>query len=356
MRAVLDRCETVLRDERDGSHAGGDVRVRRGPRSARMVPAGVVRALRRPLRALVERGHPPRSGHRLRRRGVGRGAGRRSLEPGGGSPLRGPARRPVRRIPRGRRGPRRVVAGGDPAGGRVGAVRGPGGGAAARRRSRDRAGGGGVGRGDRGVRPACGGGGRPRRPATRGTRFRRSVPVGPWRRSRTGSRRAPPVHPRLPLVRGTTGRVVERAEVLDGAAWGSQAQHAPRFDAALSSLAGLGADIFVEIGPRAHLAPLIPRILGDRLPERAVVLSSQGAAAPDREPPADGGFLDAAAGLYEAGRELEFAGLFAGERRRKVALPAYPFQRRRYWVEPGAAPPPPVAPSPAGGAPAFGAG
>ena len=140
--------------------------------------------------------------------------------------------------------------------------------------------------------------------------------------------------PALPLVRGTTGRVVERAEVLDGAAWGSQAQHAPRFDAALSSLAGLGADIFVEIGPRAHLGPLIPRILGDRLPEAAVVLSSQGAAAPGHEPPADGGFLDAAAGLYEAGRDLEFAGLFAGERRRKVALPAYPFQRRRYWVEP----------------------
>ena len=40
---------------------------------------------------------------------------------------------------------------------------------------------------------------------------------------------------------------------------------------------------------------------------------------------------------WEAGVELDAAGLFAGEERRRVPLPTYPFERQRYWVEPDAA-------------------
>ena len=42
----------------------------------------------------------------------------------------------------------------------------------------------------------------------------------------------------------------------------------------------------------------------------------------------------AAAAAYEAGEEVSFARLFAGEARRRIPLPGYPFQRRRHWVEP----------------------
>ena len=38
-------------------------------------------------------------------------------------------------------------------------------------------------------------------------------------------------------------------------------------------------------------------------------------------------------GVYEAGLPLRFDGLFAGEERRRIALPGYPFQREHYWVE-----------------------
>ena len=43
--------------------------------------------------------------------------------------------------------------------------------------------------------------------------------------------------------------------------------------------------------------------------------------------------LLAAVGVaYEAGAQLSFAGLYAGEERRRIAVPGYPFQRRRFWV------------------------
>lgn len=47
----------------------------------------------------------------------------------------------------------------------------------------------------------------------------------------------------------------------------------------------------------------------------------------------DCGFVRAVAGAYEAGLTVSFAGLFAGETRRRVSLPGYPFQRRRRRIE-----------------------
>ena len=46
----------------------------------------------------------------------------------------------------------------------------------------------------------------------------------------------------------------------------------------------------------------------------------------------DDGFAEMVARAYEAGLPLSFPGLFAGESRRRVSLPGYPFQRRRHWV------------------------
>jgi acyl transferase domain-containing protein len=43
--------------------------------------------------------------------------------------------------------------------------------------------------------------------------------------------------------------------------------------------------------------------------------------------------VKAVAGAYEAGLGISFAGLFAGETRRRISLPSYPFQRRRHWIE-----------------------
>ncbi|MDD9997726.1 MAG: hypothetical protein OXQ89_08280 [Rhodospirillaceae bacterium] len=43
--------------------------------------------------------------------------------------------------------------------------------------------------------------------------------------------------------------------------------------------------------------------------------------------------VQAAARAYEAGDELDFQGLFAGETRRRISLPGYPFQRRPFWFD-----------------------
>jgi len=47
--------------------------------------------------------------------------------------------------------------------------------------------------------------------------------------------------------------------------------------------------------------------------------------------------LHALARFWLAGGEVDWEGYWAGERRRRLSLPSYPFERRRYWVDPLAA-------------------
>jgi len=136
--------------------------------------------------------------------------------------------------------------------------------------------------------------------------------------------------PALALVSSVAGRLVQSRDSLDETYWQRQAHEQAAFDRCVEPLANLGVQVVVEIGPHAVLGPMVARAW----PE-----SSGGAGAPvvlsslRRDSQGNDGFMEAVAGAYEAGLAVSFAGLFAGEARRRVSLPSYPFQRRRHWIE-----------------------
>ncbi len=135
------------------------------------------------------------------------------------------------------------------------------------------------------------------------------------------------------LVSGRTGRPLGAEEVGDPALWSGAAGEEATLDAGIGALAGLAPSVCIGIGPGAPDAVTFPAPGGRSADRPAVVSSQQGPGdAPGRE--SDNGFLDAVAAAYEAGLDLDFAGLAAGETRRKVSLPLYPFERRRHWVTP----------------------
>ena len=143
--------------------------------------------------------------------------------------------------------------------------------------------------------------------------------------------------PSLTFVSNLSGRTVGSGEALDAAYWRRQMRAPVAYRACVETLAGLGVDAVVEIGPHAVLGPMTTLAWPDAggVAEPAVV-SSLIRPATGEDPPAPGsggGFVEAVAGAYEAGLPLRFDGLFAGEERRRIALPGYPFQRERYWVE-----------------------
>ncbi|MDE0257272.1 MAG: hypothetical protein OXR82_02635 [Gammaproteobacteria bacterium] len=121
--------------------------------------------------------------------------------------------------------------------------------------------------------------------------------------------------PEVVMVSQATGTTPAADEVLDGAYWRRQAS-APAYRALAGALAGLDAELVLEIGPRPGPGPTLLREWSDA------------ADRPDRT------FAESVVGAYEAGLPISFAGLFAGEARRRISLPGYPFQRRRHWVGP----------------------
>ena len=142
--------------------------------------------------------------------------------------------------------------------------------------------------------------------------------------------------PTTTLVSNLTGRVVEPDTLLAAAYWRRQARDPVAFRACVETLAELGVNAVVEIGPHAVLGPMTAlawpeSAAGGRPPAIVSSLRQPPSAVPTAET-ADA-VVVAVAHAYEAGLPIRFEGLFAGEARRRIALPGYPFQRERYWVE-----------------------
>ena len=145
--------------------------------------------------------------------------------------------------------------------------------------------------------------------------------------------------PSIPFVSNLTGQAVTPGETLDAAYWRRQAREPVAFRACVETLAELGVDAIVEIGPHAVLGPMASLAWPETAPGTAgggpVTLASLRRPSDSSPAPAGGdAFVDAVARAYEAGLPIAFEGLFSGEARRRIALPSYPFQRRRHWIDP----------------------
>ena len=141
--------------------------------------------------------------------------------------------------------------------------------------------------------------------------------------------------PSLTFVSNLTGKIVAPGETLNAAYWKRQARERVRFSACVETLAELGVDAVVEIGPHAVLSQIAaltwPASASAGSPATISSLLRPGSKVSEAE--AEGAFIAAVAAAYEAGLPVRFEGLFEGEARRRIALPGYPFQRERHWVE-----------------------
>ena len=148
--------------------------------------------------------------------------------------------------------------------------------------------------------------------------------------------------PSIQFVSNVTGQVAKPDMILDGSYWRRHAREAVAFSSGVRAFATLGVDLVIEVGPHAVLGPMLsfawPGLgeeqLSNVVPPR--VLSSL------RRPPKDDaastdpfeyGFLTSVANAYEAGVDLSFEGLFAGETRNRISIPGYPFQREHHWID-----------------------
>ncbi len=150
--------------------------------------------------------------------------------------------------------------------------------------------------------------------------------VAPFRERVARVERRPP---QIPFLSNVTGTWITAEEATDPDYWARHLRQPVRFAPAVVALLAEPRRLLLEVGPGTTLTTLVRR--GGEARDRIV---------PSLPHPQDAE-TDAQAILGAAGR-LWLAGvpLVAAEPGRKVALPTYPFEGERYWIERGAAPKP----------------
>jgi acyl transferase domain-containing protein len=141
----------------------------------------------------------------------------------------------------------------------------------------------------------------------------------------------------IPFVSNATGTWATDDDVRDPEYWVRHLRDTVRFADGVATLVADPNHVLLEVGPGRTLATLA-RLHPKR---QSGQLVSSSMPHPDEPGPADAFILDALARLWTAGVPVDWRAFSARERRRRVSLPTYPFERQRHWIEPGAMRPAP---------------
>src|SRR5207247_2269516 len=136
--------------------------------------------------------------------------------------------------------------------------------------------------------------------------------------------------PQIPYVSNLTGQWITAPEATNPNYWAAHLRQTVRFADGLAELARGQKGILLEVGPGQTLTTLARQHPGASAGR--VVVASLGHA---KEQPLDqASMLSALGRLWVAGLAVPGPGFYTQERRHRLPLPTYPFERKRYWVEP----------------------
>ncbi|ODT46238.1 MAG: hypothetical protein ABS70_01230 [Nitrospira sp. SCN 59-13] len=132
---------------------------------------------------------------------------------------------------------------------------------------------------------------------------------------------------RIPWVSNVTGTWIRGDQAADPSYWVRHLRATVRFSDGVRTLLESTRPVLLEVGPGRTL-----HTLAQRHPDVSdtPVLASMGGLDQDEM----AGLLMTLGGLWGVGVPVNWKGLHAERSCRRVPLPAYPFERQRYWLEP----------------------
>ncbi|HEX8495516.1 MAG TPA: beta-ketoacyl synthase N-terminal-like domain-containing protein [Pyrinomonadaceae bacterium] len=135
--------------------------------------------------------------------------------------------------------------------------------------------------------------------------------------------------PSIPYLSNLTGTWATATDATDPGYWAQHLRQAVRFFDGLRPLLADPYQILLEVGP-GHTLSNLARQHSERNPSQLVVSSLPH---PRDEQPDERYLLDALGRLWLRGIEINWSGFYERERRSRLPLPTYPFERERYWIE-----------------------
>jgi non-ribosomal peptide synthase protein (TIGR01720 family) len=136
--------------------------------------------------------------------------------------------------------------------------------------------------------------------------------------------------PQIPFVSNVTGTWITTTEATDPGYWARHLRQTVRFSEGIAELLQEPERVLLEVGPGRTLSTFAKRHQASEL----VVLTS---ICHPKEKHSDVAFLLNTLGrLWLAGVQVDWSGFYTHERRHRIPLSTYPFERQRYWIEPPA--------------------
>jgi phthiocerol/phenolphthiocerol synthesis type-I polyketide synthase E len=138
-----------------------------------------------------------------------------------------------------------------------------------------------------------------------------------------------PRPPQIPFISNVTGSLITEAEATSPDYWAKHLRQTIRFADGLQKLLEKSNRVLLEVGPGQTLSLMAKQYLNESSEQTA--LSSLRSA---QNPQSDEAFLLNVLGrLWLSGVEIDWPGFYVDERRRRIPLPTYPFERQKYWFE-----------------------
>jgi acyl transferase domain-containing protein len=134
--------------------------------------------------------------------------------------------------------------------------------------------------------------------------------------------------PQIPFVSNVTGAWIKDEEATNPGYWSRHLRQAVRFSEGLDTLTKEFGAILLEVGPGQTLGRLARRQKEGA--DKTVVSSMPGR---DEQQSDMASLFSALGKLWLGGVGVSWPMLYTGQRRLRLPLPTYPFERKRYWVD-----------------------
>ncbi len=139
--------------------------------------------------------------------------------------------------------------------------------------------------------------------------------------------KTPRQQPHIPFVSNVSGTWITPKEATSPAYWAKHLRHTVRFDSCLTTLLEMKDCTLLEVGPGQILTLLAKQHPNS---DSHVVLPSSRRPVERKEDLQV--FLNTLGQLWMAGLKINWADFYCDEKRKKINLPTYPFERQRYWL------------------------
>lgn len=138
--------------------------------------------------------------------------------------------------------------------------------------------------------------------------------------------------PQIPYISNVTGIRVTDEQATDHTYWLQHTAQTSQFAEGIANFLREGEHLLLEVGPGQTIGSLIQRHPACNDRQASLVYSTLPSSSDPQSTYAY--LLQTLGALWLEGIAPAWSGFYAHERRYRLSLPTYPFERRRYWIDP----------------------